>query len=267
MLLTVKGIVLREIDIGEYDKMLTVLTGSNGRISVFAGGVKRLKSPHFVATQLYSYSEFTLYSSGDKYYIRECSQIKSFFGLRETLAGISLSAYIAEVACDVSLEEENEEKLLRLVLNSLYCIEAGTKPPALIKAVFELRVAGELGFLPNLVGCAGCGKSELETYYFDIEDGVFRCDDCYHRAGAGIEKDAGRASEAESIYAETHLIAPLSPSVFAAMRFVLYSKPERLFAFELKDEATDEFSSVCEKYLLCHLERGFDSLDFYNGIK
>ena len=127
MLKTVKGVVLREVDIGDYDKMLTVLTAEQGRISIFANGVKRLKSPHFVATQLYTYSEFTLYGSRDKYYIRECSKIESFFGLRDTLESLSLAAYIAEIACDVSLEEQAEDMLLRLVLNSFFCISQKSK--------------------------------------------------------------------------------------------------------------------------------------------
>lgn len=49
MISTVKGIVLREVDVGESDKMLTLLTAEMGQISVYGGGVKRLKSPHFVA--------------------------------------------------------------------------------------------------------------------------------------------------------------------------------------------------------------------------
>ena len=267
MLKTVKGVVLREVDIGDYDKMLTVLTAEQGRISIFANGVKRLKSPHFVATQLYTYSEFTLYGSRDKYYIRECSKIESFFGLRDTLESLSLAAYIAEIACDVSLEEQAEDMLLRLVLNSFFCISQKSKPLDLIKAAFELRVLGEIGFMPDLVGCADCGKSDLATYYFDVEGGTFRCDECFHRAEPAFEAAQGRQNENEGIYSNSRLIIPLSNSVFTAMRYVLYCKPERLFAFELKDEARNEFYSVCEKYLITRLERNFASLDFYKSIK
>lgn len=267
MLKTVKGVVLREVDIGDYDKMLTVLTAEQGRISIFANGVKRLKSPHFVATQLYTYSEFTLYGSRDKYYIRECTKIESFFGLRDTLPSLALAAYIAEVACDVSLEEQEEDTLLRLVLNSFYCIAKNSKPLDLIKAAFELRVLGEIGFMPDLVGCADCGKSDFETYFFDVEGGTFRCDDCFHRAEPGFEASLNRQNENEGIYSGSRLIIPLSRSVFVAMRYVLYCKPERLFAFELKDEAQAEFYSVCEKYLITRLERNFASLDFYKSVK
>ena len=63
MIETVNGIVLKETPIGDYDKIMTVLTAEHGRLSVFARGAKRLKSPLFTATQVFSYSEMTLYKS------------------------------------------------------------------------------------------------------------------------------------------------------------------------------------------------------------
>ena len=99
MLETIKGVVLSETAVGEFDKFMTVLT-ENGKISVFGNGVKRLKSPNFVGCQLFSYSEFTVSERGDKYYLREASLIESFFGMRGSIEGISLANYIAEVAAD-----------------------------------------------------------------------------------------------------------------------------------------------------------------------
>ena len=51
----IKGLVLRETQIGDYDKIMTVLTAEYGKLSVFARGAKRLKSPLFVNTQLFPY--------------------------------------------------------------------------------------------------------------------------------------------------------------------------------------------------------------------
>ena len=128
-----------------------------------------------------------------------------------------------------------------------------------IKAVFELRAAAEAGFRPDLVACAGCGKAELETYYFDVSGGIFRCEDCFRAAESSFSAAASKQSEADSIYHTGQLISLLSPSVYARL--------ERIFAFELKDDAQRDFSAVCEKYLLCHLERNFSTLDFYHSVR
>lgn len=264
---TIKGLILRETPIGDYDKIMTVLTAERGRISVVAHGAKRLKSPLFTATQAFSYSELTLRSGNNHiWYLQTGDLIENFYHLRDTLESAALAGYLADVAADVALEEQEETELLRLLLNCYHCLATGAKSAEMIKAVFELRVASGAGFTPDLVACAGCGEANLPLYYFDVHGGVFRCESCFHAASAELEHDAMRESEADAIYPTGQLIALLSPSVFTAMRFVIYSRPERIFSFELKDEAMREFSSVCEKYLLCHLERGFSTLDFYHTI-
>ena len=263
----VRGIVLRETPIGDYDKMMTVLTAEHGKLSVFARGAKRLKSPLFISTQLFAYSEMNLYKTTNTYYLQSADLIENFYHIRDTLEGTALAGYIADVAADISVENQDEKELLRLVLNSLHTISLGRKPLPQIKSVFELRVASIAGFMPNLVACAGCGNSDLETYYFDVTSGVFRCEECYRTDALICEKLAERQSEPDSIYATGQLICLLTPSVFAAMRFAIYSQPNRIFAFELKDEETlHDFAKVSEKYLLCHMDRNYSTLDFYHSV-
>ena len=67
---------------------------------------------------------------------------------------------------------------------------------------------------------------------------------------------------------ESETVMGLSPAVSAAMRYVLSAPLERLFAFVLED-ATDveDFARVTQTYTLSHLERGFDSLNFYHSMR
>ena len=96
---------------------------------------------------------------------------------------------------------------------------------------------------------------------------MFRCEECYRTDALIAEKLAQRQSEPDGIYQLAQVIAILSPSVFAAMRHVIYSKAEKIFAFELKDKETlDDFASVAEKYLICHMERNYATLDFYHAV-
>lgn len=263
----VKGVVLRETPIGDYDKMMTVLTAEYGKLSVFARGAKRLKSPIFINTQLFAYSEMNLHKTTNTYYMQSADLIENFYHIRDTLEGAALAGYIADVAADIAVENQNETELLRLVLNSFHAISVKKKPLSQIKSVFELRATSIAGFMPDLVACAGCGNSDLETYYFDIMSGVFRCEECYRTDALISEKLASRQSEQDAIYPTGQVISLLSPSVFAAMRFSIYSQANRIFSFELKDEETlRDFAKVSEKYLLCHMDRNYGTLDFYHTV-
>lgn len=264
MIKTVNGVILSETPVGEYDKVMTVLTDA-GKISVYGNGVKRLKSPNFVATQLFSYSEMVISERGEKYYLREAALIDGFFRIRDSIEGIALASYISDVASDISVGDGSTE-LFRLVLNCFYLIAEGKKPHKQIKAVFELRALCDAGYTPDIVGCNGCGKHALNVYYFDAEGGNFLCEDCFRKEGALFEEQLRRESESEGIYVGSRLILILSPDVYVAMRYVIYCKTERLFAFELRDGALDDFASVCEKYLLCHLEKNYRTLEFYKEI-
>lgn len=266
MLITVKGLVLRETPVGDFDKMLTVLTAEHGKISVFARGAKKMKSSFFVSTQMFCYSEFVLRKTTDIFYVNDGSLIEGFFALRDTLEGSALASYVADVARDISTENTDESNLLRLTLNTLFAIAKSKKPLPLIKAVFELRAVCYAGFLPRLSGCDVCGKAPLPTYFFDIASGIFLCEECYHAREKFFEDEAGRVNEAESIYVNTHVIVQISPSVFAAVIYALSAPQERIFSFTLEDDALHDFASLCEKYLLCHLERGFNTLDFYHQL-
>ncbi|MBQ0010414.1 MAG: DNA repair protein RecO [Ruminococcus sp.] len=262
----VMGLVLRETPVGESDRMMTVLTAEYGRISVYGRGARGLKNAMFVSTQLFCYSEFVIVKTGETYTARECSLADNFYHLRDTLPGLALASYIAEVAADIASDQREQGDLLRLTLNSLYAIAWQKKPLSLIKAVFELRSLAGAGFMPDLVGCAGCGKYQFSTYYLDIPEGTFRCEDCFHKNSGEMETELRKENEAEGIYSAAHLIVPIAPEVFVAMRYAVYSRPERLFSFDLPQDALSDFASVCEKYLLCHLDREFRTLDFYHSV-
>jgi hypothetical protein len=51
-----------------------------------------------------------------------------------------------------------------------------------------------------------------------------------------------------------------------AVIYALSSPPEKIFSFALEADALADFSALCEKYLLCHLERDFGTLEFYRSL-
>ena len=57
MFFKIEGVVLRETDYNDTDRMLTVLTGDRGRVSLKARGVRSSRSPLKAACQLLAYNE------------------------------------------------------------------------------------------------------------------------------------------------------------------------------------------------------------------
>ena len=143
----------------------------------------------------------------------------------------------------VAQEEDPMPELLSLLLNALYALSKLKKPQQMVKAVFELRTACIAGFLPDLRGCAVCGREDPDR--FNITQGVLQCAAC-----AGMEG----------------IRMPVSPGVLNAMRYICSSDPKRLFSFQLSDASYTELSQITESYLTMRLERGFSTLDFYKSL-
>ena len=233
MFLTTRGLVLREVRYKESDKILTVLTQHEGKITVRARGALRKGSRITAATQLLTYSDMTIFENRGRRTLNEASTVEEFLGLRADLGAFALGSYFAELLETVSAEEYPDPPVLQLGLNSLYALSRALCPPEQIKAVFELRLMCLAGYEPDLSCCA--------------RGGAVYCAQC-----------RGASSSA---------VTPLLPETLAAMRHVVNADPKKIFSFTLGDAGRRQLARVCEEYTAMQLERGFASLDYWKKVK
>ena len=257
MLTTVKGLIIRTVDIKETDRLVTIFTEEAGVVTALARGARSLKSRKLSATMLFCYGTYVLYGQADKYWIKEAELIENFFDIRQSIEGLALANYICEVLSDVTVEEA-EHDLLRLSLNSLYAISKNLHSVEKIKAVFEIRAVSILGFMPNVLTCNECDSKDGD-FFFDIMGGVIECRDCHER------KMRGHVEHADPH--ETHIICSLSEGAKTAMCYAIYSPIEKMFSFNISDEDMSLFAKASERYLINHLERTYKTLEFYNEVK
>ena len=253
----VKGLVLRSVDCKESDRMLTIYTFDRGIISAYARGARRLKSKKMSATMQFCYASFILEERGEHIWVKETELIESFFSIRNTIEGLALASYIVEVIAECGTTDADSE-LLRLALNSLYAITTERYTAAKIKAAFEIRCAAIIGFMPDILACCECGEREGD-FFFDIMGGVIQCHKC-HRKAEGEHRALHDPHEAS-------ILTILSEGAKIALGYCIFTPLEKLFSFKLAEEDMRFFCHACESYLLNHLGRSFNSLDFYNEVK
>lgn len=245
MYMTIQGIVLRVTDYNDRDALLTLLTRSQGKLTVKARGLRRKNSPLIAPCQLLAYGEFTLFEYRGQYTINEAHSIELFTALRRDLTKLSLGTYFAQASEVLSQEDFPSPELQSLLLNCLYALSKLDLPESQIKAVFELRAACLSGYTPDLFCCHICGNQNPER--FDLSAGRLECQDCRSRESNGIRM-------------------PVTPSVLEAMRYICLCDPKRLFAFQVSTETLKLLSGLTEAYLTTQLERGFSTLDFYKSL-
>lgn len=245
MQIATTGLVLRQVKLGEADQILTLLTPDLGVISASAKGSLRLKNKLFSASGMFCYSEFSL-TSGRSHYFVESAQVKKVFhGISESVEGMCLATYMAEIAIALSPAPPEAEAQLRLLLNSLYMIGQKKLPMRQLKTIYELRAMSMAGYQPDLLACADCGRYDGGEFYFDPVEGNLLCADCADKARHIPNLDMG------ALY---------------ALRHICLAEGRKLFSFTLAPASLKNLSRVSEQYLLAHLEHGLKSLDFLKTV-
>lgn len=240
--------MLRETDTKEADKILTVLTRSEGKIAVIARGARRKRSRIAASSELLVYSEMTLFQRGNWSMMDEAATIELFSGVRRDVELLALGSYFAELTELLAEEDVPAPELLPLLLNALYALGTLHKPQEQVKAAFELRLLSLSGFEPLLDGCAVCGRTAPEVPMLDVVQGLLHCKGCALNGPKGLSM-------------------PLCEDSLKAMRHVVSCPPKRLYAFSLEGDALRRMADAAEAYTAAQLERGFRTLDFYKSFR
>lgn len=244
MKLSTDGLIIREQQTGEDDRLVTILTRDYGILRAFVRGAKRIRSKSQSATQLFAYGKYSIYRGKDAYSIDEAQPVEIFFDLRNDIASLSLAQYFCELAGELAPVEDDADEYLRLVLNALHMLSKNKRPHAQLKAIVELRMMTLSGYMPDLVACGDCGEFSEEGMFFSPVEGQIFCGECV----------------------TDHTCIALTNPVLSAMRHICYSENSKLFSFTLQEESLNFLSEVTENFLLTQTAKKFKTLDFYKAV-
>ena len=83
-----------------------------------------------------------------------------------------------------------------------------------------------MGFTPNVIGCTNCNEKE-NLSYFSIKDNGLKCKCCGKQDTSAIS---------------------ISESTLNAIKYTVIAPPKKLYSFNLKDEALEEFKLLTKVY-------------------
>lgn len=220
------GIIISESNLGDYDKMLTMLTPGLGKISCVAKGARRPKSALLAGTQLFCFGEYLMYKGANTYNINSCETIEVFYNLRTDFDKLNTAIEITKIIRNVTDENENCYRILQLYLNTLYTLSETDKNLELVDSIFKLKILCLLGFAPRINECVNC-KDKENIKYFSIKDNGFKCENC-----GKLDKGAISVSE----------------STISAIKYIVLAPPKKLYSFNLKDESLEELKMITKLY-------------------
>lgn len=236
------GVVLAEAAYGENGKRLTLFTRDLGKVTAFANGAKKAKSPLLAASQLFVFGNFELYQGKNAYTLTGAEVIESFYPLRSNLWLTAYAMYLAELTLAFLQDGITGKRLLKLLYTSFEELVKEKIKPEQIRAVFELKFLALAGYTPELSCCIRCGRQENLDYFSPADGGMI----CHFCAGKLEEK--------------------LAPAIYQAMAYVLEAPVEKVFRFRLKTEYEYPFFTLMKKYTAHYLDYPLKSEQFLNEI-
>lgn len=238
-LVRVTGMVISAVSIGEHDKRVVILTRERGKISAFARGARRPRSPLQAGTESFAFGDFWLREGRDSYTIDQIT-ISNYF--RELVTGgdsIYYGYYFLELADYYGKENADDLMLLKLLYQTCRALMKPNLSRPLIRRIFELKALEINGEYPQMFSCGCCGGRE-DLVMYSTERGGAVCAECGKLPKDGIE---------------------ISPATVYAMQFVLSSPIEKLYTFQVSEQVQKELAMVLNRHMDRYVDKKFKSLD------
>ncbi len=182
-----EAIVIRAVPWSETSLVVTLWTLDFGKVSAVAKGARRLRSPFESALDLLAHSSVVfIVKAGDALdLLTEAKLIRRFRSGQKHLLNLYCGYYVAELLLTMTEEGSSVAELFSLTRKTLEDLDELEMPGECLLR-FEWEMLRQLGHLPSLHDCVGCGGAVEKTnrIAFGIEAGGVVCSDCLpgHRA-------------------------------------------------------------------------------------
>ncbi|MBP3039667.1 DNA repair protein RecO [Bacillaceae bacterium Marseille-Q3522] len=226
MLQKSEAIVIKTINYGETNKIVTLYTRELGKIGVMARGANKTNSRLAAVTQPFTYGMFLLQTGRGLGTMQQGEIITSFRSLREDIFLTAYGSYLMELTDKCTADETRPNPFLfELLRMALQYIDEGYDKE-IITNIYEMKMLNVIGMYPILDHCAICKKTE-GTFSFSIREGGFICHRC-------LEKDP------------YHL--KISTATVKLLRLFYYMDLARLGDISVKQETKEEIKKVITAY-------------------
>jgi DNA repair protein RecO (recombination protein O) len=175
-----EAIVLRSMNLGEADRVLTVLTPRLGKLRVIAKGVRRTRSRLGGGLELFGNVQLVLAVGRTFDVVTGVSLEDPHLGLRNDLHSTAAAWYLVELADRFCEGAADSYAAFMLLGQSLSGLDAGgAVSREVIARWFELHLLDVMGFRPELSQCLECGAEVVPdgNFYSPVGGGVL-CPSC-----------------------------------------------------------------------------------------
>lgn len=256
----VEGIVIRVKDLGEADRIVTILSRERGKVRGVAKGARRPRSRLSAPSQAFSHCKFLMFPRKSLDVVSQAEVKEPFFGIHQDIERMAYATYVAELTDEMTEPDESNEPLFAVLLSTLHIINSGFDPEIAVRA-FEMKLMDVLGFRPDLDACSVCGKPHRElrgAVAFLPRAGGIVCSACAgreRRGPHGVQSDLPGEPQ-----------VPLTGGGLAYLRSLLGLDFKAIVRLRPPQDVRADAERVLRAYVDVRLSRPLKSLSFLKEL-
>ena len=183
------GIILGKKDVGETDRIYTILTFEAGKIKVLGKGARRPNAKLAGHLEPITYSEIFLSKSKGAGKLTGAATIENFSKLKIDIESLVQVAYTVKVLGKIIPEQQEEKKIFNSLIGYLTVMEnlsdkGVSDKKEIVTLGFLFKLLENSGYKIEIKECVICGsKLRPSNNYFSVSRGGVMCGNC-HKAEA-----------------------------------------------------------------------------------
>lgn len=241
-LIKTSGVVIKEVQYSDNDKILTILTDNLGLVTAMAKGAKKNNSSLLASCQYLVYSEFVLFKGTNFYHINSADPINTFYKLRTNFDKMTEIFELTKLVNRFTEENMETSDILKVFLNTLHVIMTTDKQ--YITSIFLIRLFTLLGFTPDVLRCNFCHKdfSELKELngncvWYNYSNNYFICETC--------------KSDELSGKINTNVCFKITFKTFMNIRYIMYGDYKKIFSIVVDEKMVRELNKFSQYLVGC----------------
>lgn len=182
-----EAIVLHAHDLGEADRIVSLITSGRGLRRAVAKGLKRTGSRFGARLEPFTHLHIVLHEGRNLDTVTQADIIAAHAMLRDDFEKFLFGESMLEVIEKSLQENQNIPRLFDILRVSLDALEGDARDSALLLAAFQLKVCALIGYHPHLERCLHCRREVRgEEVRLDLAGGGVFCSSCRGEAGPTI---------------------------------------------------------------------------------
>ena len=236
------GVIVRQMPLGESDRIITIITSKGGKIRAVAKGVRKPKSKLSGHIDLLNLVTTSVARGRNLDIISEAHALETFRTIKENLTSTARALYIAELTDIFTVEGAPSENIYNLFFDTLKILESGTSNKMWIRN-FELKLLEISGFMIDFFSCIHCRKPlEPHDHLFTHAGGGVLCPNCRIHSPDQLTK--------------------LPLNTLKVLRYLIREGAQKSCTLSLTNQTRDDLERILTEYMRFLAEKEIKTLKF-----